>query len=73
MRQLKVEDAIGVSVVHWLIADQGWEFREGRGATGDRVYGLEYLHQLYTCPAGLHRARIGAGAVGPGAADHRQQ
>jgi putative glutathione S-transferase len=49
MRQLKgLEDAIGVSVVHWLIADQGWEFREGRGATGDRLYGLEYLHQLYT-------------------------
>jgi putative glutathione S-transferase len=49
MRRLKgLEDAISVSVVHWLIADQGWELREGRGATGDLLYGLEYLHQLYT-------------------------
>ncbi len=49
MRRLKgLDDVIGVSVVHWLIADQGWEFREGRGATGDRLYGLDYLHQLYT-------------------------
>jgi putative glutathione S-transferase len=49
MRKLKgLEDAIGVSVVHWHIADQGWEFKEGPGATGDRLYGLDYLHQLYT-------------------------
>ena len=47
MRRLKgLGDAIGVSVVHWLIADQGWEFREGSGATGDLLYGLDYLHQL---------------------------
>jgi putative glutathione S-transferase len=49
MRALKgLEDAIGMSVVHWLIADQGWEFKDGPGATGDRLYGLDYLHQLYT-------------------------
>jgi putative glutathione S-transferase len=49
MRRLKgLEDAIGVSVVHWHIADQGWEFKEGPGATGDRLFGLEYLHQVYT-------------------------
>jgi glutathionyl-hydroquinone reductase len=49
MRKLKgLEDAIGVSVVHWQIADQGWELKEGPGATGDRLYGLDYLHQLYT-------------------------
>jgi glutathionyl-hydroquinone reductase len=43
-----LEDAIGVSVVHWHIADQGWEFKEGSGATGDRLFGLDYLHQIYT-------------------------
>jgi putative glutathione S-transferase len=49
MRRLKgLEGAIGTSVMHWLIADQGWEFGAGRGATGDRLYGLEYLHQIYT-------------------------
>jgi glutathionyl-hydroquinone reductase len=49
MRTLKgLEDAIGVSVVHWQIKDQGWEFKEGPGATGDRLHGLDYLHQVYT-------------------------
>jgi putative glutathione S-transferase len=48
MRRLKgLEDAIGISVVHWHIADQGWEFREGPRATGDRLFGLDHLHQLY--------------------------
>jgi glutathionyl-hydroquinone reductase len=49
MRRLKgLADAIDVSVVHWQIADQGWEFKDGPGTTGDRLYGLDYLHQVYT-------------------------
>ena len=49
MRRLKgLEDAIGVSVVHWHIAEHGWTFELAPGATGDRLFGLDYLHQLYT-------------------------
>jgi putative glutathione S-transferase len=49
MRRLKgLSDAIGVSVVHWHLAENGWEFREGPGATGDRLYGRRYLHEIYT-------------------------
>jgi putative glutathione S-transferase len=49
MRRLKgLEDAIDVSLVHWHIGDQGWEFRKDRGATGDRLHGLDYLYQVYT-------------------------
>jgi len=49
MRRLKgLEEAIGVSVVHWHMGDQGWTFEEGPGATGDRLHGLDHLHQLYT-------------------------
>jgi putative glutathione S-transferase len=49
MRRLKrLEDAIDVSVVHWHMDRDGWAFREGPGATGDRLHGLDYLHQLYT-------------------------
>jgi putative glutathione S-transferase len=49
MRRLKrLEDAIDVSVVHWHMDRDGWEFRDGPGATGDRLYGLDYLHQIYT-------------------------
>ena len=49
MRSLKrLEDAIGVSVVHWHMAEHGWEFQQGPGATGDRLFGLDYLHEVYT-------------------------
>jgi putative glutathione S-transferase len=49
MRTLKgLEKAIGVSVVHWHMAEHGWEFKQGPGATGDRLFGLDYLHQIYT-------------------------
>jgi glutathionyl-hydroquinone reductase len=48
MRKLKgLETAIGVSVVHWHMAEQGWQFQEGAGTTGDRLYGHEHLYQLY--------------------------
>ncbi|MEX0759979.1 MAG: glutathione S-transferase family protein [Tistlia sp.] len=51
-RKLKgLEEAIGVSVVHWHMGENGWEFRAGeaagKGTTGDRLFGLDYLWQLY--------------------------
>lgn len=59
MRKLKgLEDAIGVSIVHWHMAEHGWEFREARGATGDRLYGLDYLHQLYTRSQASYSGRV---------------
>ncbi|MGF1477238.1 MAG: glutathione S-transferase family protein [Geminicoccaceae bacterium] len=49
MRKLKgLDEMIGVSVVHWLMGDEGWTFETGPGATGDRLHGLDRLHQLYT-------------------------
>jgi len=49
-RALKgLTDHIGVSVVHPDMLDQGWTFQtDDHGATGDRLYGLDYAHQLYT-------------------------
>ncbi len=48
LRKLKgLERAIDVSVVHWLMGEMGWELRTGDGATGDPLYGFDYLHQLY--------------------------
>jgi putative glutathione S-transferase len=47
-RRLKgLEDAVGVSVVHWLMREDGWTFRTGDGATGDRLHGLPFLRDLY--------------------------
>lgn len=48
-RALKgLEDHIGVSVVHPDMLSEGWEFRSDYpGATGDKLYGLDYLRELY--------------------------
>lgn len=48
-RALKgLEDHIGVSVVHPDMLSEGWELRDDfPGATGDKLYGLDYLRELY--------------------------
>ncbi len=48
-RRLKdLEGLIDVSVVHPEMLSEGWEFRtDFDGATGDKVYGLPYLRDLY--------------------------
>jgi len=43
----KLEDLISVSVVDYLMLENGWEFKKRDGATGDDLYGLDYLYQLY--------------------------
>jgi len=43
----KLEDLISVSVVDYLMAENGWEFKKREGATGDDLYGFQYLYQLY--------------------------
>ena len=50
LRKLKgLEDMISVDVVHPLMLEHGWTFDTSyRGATGDRLYQSEYLHQIYT-------------------------
>ena len=59
MRSLQgLEGAIGVSVVHWHMGEQGWTFATGRGATGDDLFGLEHLHQVYTRAAVDHTGRV---------------
>ena len=44
----KLEDVISVSVVDYLMGENGWTFREGEGATGDTLYGFDFLHQIST-------------------------
>jgi len=48
-RKLKrLEDVISVDIVHWHMAENGWELRAGDGATGDSLFGSDYLYQVYT-------------------------
>ncbi|MGJ8513899.1 glutathione S-transferase family protein [Carnimonas bestiolae] len=49
VRQLKgLEDFISVSVVHPLMLENGWTFdSDFHNATGDTLYGNDYLYQIY--------------------------
>ena len=44
----KLEDVISISIVHHFMGENGWTFLAEDGATGDTLYGLDYLHQVYT-------------------------
>ena len=45
----QLTDFIDVSVVHPHMGDDGWHFNQDfHGATGDKLYGFEFMHQLYT-------------------------
>ncbi len=49
LRKLKkLEDVISVSVVHHFMGENGWTFETDEAATGDTLYGSEFLHQIYT-------------------------
>jgi putative glutathione S-transferase len=37
-----------VDVVHHFMGEHGWTFVKEDGATGDSLYGSDYLHQIYT-------------------------
>ncbi|KPP88774.1 glutathione S-transferase family protein [Erythrobacter sp. HL-111] len=48
-RHLKgLTGAIELVVVHWLMREGGWSFREGECVTPDPSLGADHLHQLYT-------------------------
>jgi putative glutathione S-transferase len=58
-RKLKgLEAVVSVSVVHWHMGENGWEFREAPGATGDPVNGADYLHQVYTKADAHYSGRV---------------
>jgi putative glutathione S-transferase len=46
-RLKKLETLISVDVVHPHMLEKGWDFRDFPGATGDRLYGNQFLYQLY--------------------------
>ena len=49
LRSLKgLEGVIGLSVVHWLMGEEGWTFEAGPGVVPDTVNGQHTLHGVYT-------------------------
>lgn len=54
----KLEDVISVSVVHHFMGENGWTFRTDEAATGDELYGLDFLHQIYTKADPAYSGRV---------------
>ena len=58
-RALKgLQNVISVSVVHHYMGKDGWTFATDAAATGDELYGLEFLHQIYTKADPLYTGRV---------------
>ena len=48
LRALKrLESIVSLSVVHWLMGEDGWSFAPGLGVVPDPVMEAAFLHQLY--------------------------
>jgi putative glutathione S-transferase len=57
-RKLKgLEAMISVSVVHWLMGEEGWSFAEGPGVVPD-PNGARYLHEVYTAADPAYTGRV---------------
>jgi glutathionyl-hydroquinone reductase len=58
-RELKgLQDAIGLSVTHWLMADDGWTFEAGPGVVPNPHHGVDALWQLYARSDPAYTGRV---------------
>jgi putative glutathione S-transferase len=53
-----LEEAISVSVVHWLMAEDGWTFADGPGVIADPIHEARFLHQIYTAARPDYSGRV---------------
>ncbi len=59
LRKLKgLEGLIDVSVVSWLMGENGWTFDTALGSTGDALDNLQFLHQRYTAETPDYTGRV---------------
>jgi len=59
MRALKgLEEMIPVSVVHWLMVEDGWTFADGPGVVPDPIHGARFLYQVYTAAQADYTGRV---------------
>jgi glutathionyl-hydroquinone reductase len=59
VRALKgLQELISVSVVHWLMLENGWTFADGPSVVADHVNGARLLHQVYTAADATYTGRV---------------
>ena len=57
-RRLKgLEAKVGLSITHWLMADDGWTFAPGEGVIPD-PFGAQALHEVYTRADAHYTGRV---------------
>ena len=54
----KLEKVIGVSVVDWLMLENGWEFSDRPGTVPDSVNGARYLYEIYAKAKADYTGRV---------------
>jgi glutathionyl-hydroquinone reductase len=57
-RMKRLEGMIGLSVVHWLMREDGWTFTPGPGVVADPVMDAKFMHQLYARTDGTFNGRV---------------
>jgi putative glutathione S-transferase len=59
LRKLKgLENLIDVSVVSWLMLENGWTFDQNLGSTGDKLDHFDFMHQRYTADTADYTGRV---------------
>ncbi|ABA75318.1 glutathione S-transferase family protein [Pseudomonas fluorescens] len=59
LRKLKgLESLIDVSVVSWLMLENGWTFDQNLGSTGDKLDHFDFMHQRYTADTADYTGRV---------------
>jgi len=53
-----LEHMISLSVVHWLMGENGWTFEKGDGVIPDSVNQARFLHQIYTAAQPTYSGRV---------------
>jgi len=53
-----LEKAIGLSVVHWHMGENGWTFEDGPGVIPDPIHRARFLHQVYTAADPRYTGRV---------------
>ena len=58
-RALKgLEDMIDVSVVNWVMLENGWTFEDGPGVVADTLNKANFMHQVYTAAKPDYTGRV---------------
>lgn len=59
MRALKdLEDMLPISVVHWLMDDNGWSFADGPGVIKDPINSASFMREVYTASDPHYSGRV---------------